>query len=559
MEYYWSAPDGVPAYGPFIERNNASALQNGRYDVAVIQNGCTSVSTAFFVTIKDAPPIPTAAPPPVFCLGDAVILSVRNPNTQAQYIWQGPLSYQRYMGSQILEHPRTIEETGIFSVVQVIEGCTSLPAIVNVIPDLPPGPLLAFSNAPLCQGQTLILMAEAEGATSFLWQGPNNFFSEVRNPVLPNVTTAHMGEYYVWAKRGACSSAIASLTVVVKPQPSPPRVNALSATLCSGETIALNASSQQEGNLFYWTGPSNFQSGISAPRIPQATTAQSGAYTAIAILEGCSSLPASINITVREKPPVPVINSNSPLCQGQTPLRLTASSITIPGVQYQWAGPANFSSPLQNPAITNATTANAGVYQLQVWAQGCTTVSPPLQVQIYTTPSTPKISSNFPCVGRALHLTPSVAPAEGLSYYWTGPNGFTNTLPTPVIEPSGFENSGTYSLVIIQNGCSSREAFHFVEIQRCAKLGQPKDNYVEDFILYPNPAKGAVWVLSQESGAQENFFWQYFIWNSEGKKAKQGLFRLSEAIDLDGLSPGVYQIEFLHGNVRKVLRVMISP
>jgi hypothetical protein len=555
IEYYWSAPDGTPGYGPFIERSNASSLQNGRYDALAIQNGCTSEATSFFVTIKSTPSTPSLASVPSFCIDQGVTLSVNNPNRQAQYIWQGPLSYQSYRGIQINVHLSNLQEAGVFSVVQVIEGCTSLPATINLVPDLPPGPLLPFSNGPICQGQTLNLMAEAQGAELFLWQGPNNFTSQVRNPSLPNVTTAQAGEYYVWARRGACRSEIASVTVVIKPQPLPPRVGAVIANLCSGETIALNASSQQSGAMFYWTGPSNFESAASAPRIFQATTANSGFYTAIAILEGCSSLPATINITVRQKPAAPVLNSNSPLCEGQN-LQLTAS--LIPGAQYQWTGPAGFSSMQQNPIISRASSANAGVYQVQVWAQGCTAVSETLQVQISPTPETPKISGNFPCVGGTLHLTPSIAPMPGLFYHWTGPNGFTSTSATPVIQLLGFENSGFYSLVVIQNGCSSGQATHFVDVQRCAKLAQPKDNYSQDLILYPNPAKNAVWVLGLGSD-KEDAAWQYLIYNKEGKKIKQARFRLSEAIDLEGLSSGVYQIEFLQENFRKVLRLMISP
>src|SRR5258708_2376385 len=48
-------------------------------------------------------------------------------------------------------------------------------------------------------------------------------------------------------------------------------------------------------------------------------------------------------------------SSNSPICVGQT-IHLSSSG----GTTYTWSGPNSFSSTLQNPSITNATTANAG-------------------------------------------------------------------------------------------------------------------------------------------------------------------------------------------------------
>lgn len=63
----------------------------------------------------------------------------------------------------------------------------------------------------------------------------------------------------------------------------------------------------------------------------------------------------------------PPCTNNSPICQGQT---LQLSAQTVANAVYQWWGPNNFTSALQNPTITNATTANSGDYFLRVTVSG---------------------------------------------------------------------------------------------------------------------------------------------------------------------------------------------
>jgi hypothetical protein len=63
--------------------------------------------------------------------------------------------------------------------------------------------------------------------------------------------------------------------------------------------------------------------------------------------------------------------NNGPVCSGAT---VTLSATTIGGASYSWSGPASYSSSLQNPSFTY-TSANTGVYSLQVTASGCTSTA----------------------------------------------------------------------------------------------------------------------------------------------------------------------------------------
>ncbi len=62
---------------------------------------------------------------------------------------------------------------------------------------------------------------------------------------------------------------------------------------------------------------------------------------------------------------VTTITSNTPTCIGAN-IQLTATG----GTNYSWIGPNGFTSNLQNPTITNATTLNAGVYSCNITGTG---------------------------------------------------------------------------------------------------------------------------------------------------------------------------------------------
>lgn len=147
--------------------------------------------------------------------------------------------------------------------------------------------------------------------------------------------------------------------------------------------------------------------------------------------------------------------ANTPLCDGEGNLALTTFS--FPGASYQWTGPNGFTSNQQNPpVIVNADSATyAGVYTLQVTAQGCT--SPPQQVNavIYQIPSAPLTINDTVCGSGNAILTASGAPT-GASYLWytvavggTPINGETSATLTI----NNVTSTTTRYVSIIRNGC----------------------------------------------------------------------------------------------------------
>ena len=69
-------------------------------------------------------------------------------------------------------------------------------------------------------------------------------------------------------------------------------------------------------------------------------------------------------------------------------------------------------------------------------------------------PATPTAGNNGPiCVGSTLNLNTSTV--SGAVYSWTGPNSFTSALQSPTITNATIASTGTYSIIITVNGCTS--------------------------------------------------------------------------------------------------------
>jgi gliding motility-associated-like protein len=306
----------------------------------------------------------------------------------------------------------------------------------------------ASSNSPICAGENLNLVAN--GGTTYTWIGPNGFTSTQQNPIIPNTILVNSGLYSVIVANGAGCTDTALFNVSINPNVQ--AVANSNSPICAGENITLTASS---GASYQWTGPNGFTSSQQNPIIVNSTLANSGSYSVIVSnIYGCSDT-ASVLINVLSNTPI-TANSNGPLCQGQT-LNLTASN----GSAYLWTGPNGFSSTLQNPSINNIAVSNSGVYSVVVTNNnGCTDSS---SVTVVVNPNTPiTASSNSPvCEGQNLVMNASA----GLTYSWTGPNGFISSLQNPTINNITSNASGVYT-VSVTNACGTGSSNFNVQVSQ---------------------------------------------------------------------------------------------
>lgn len=346
----------------------------------------------------------------------------------------------------------TTAATGTYSVVATVAGCAVVSGSVAVTVNQTPVAPTPGSNSPVCVGGNISLSASSTGST-YSWSGPNSFSSVTQNPVISGVGTVNAGTYSVNANSAAgCPSATSTITVVVNPPPAAPGTGS-NTPVCSGTTLSLTAATVASAT-YSWTGPNTFSSAVQNPTISAVTSAASGTYSVTVTVPGCTTSPAGTTaVTINQTPAAPSASSNSAICPG---LDLSLTANLSGGPTYSCTGPNSFSSSVQSPVISAATTAAAGNYSVTATINGCTGPAGTTSVVITAPPAAPTAGNNGPvCVGNTISLTASTI--AGVNYFWAGPNSFTAVTQNPTIAVSATVNAGTYSVAVqsIATGCFS--------------------------------------------------------------------------------------------------------
>ncbi|MEI6695074.1 MAG: gliding motility-associated C-terminal domain-containing protein [Bacteroidota bacterium] len=258
------------------------------------------------------------------------------------------------------------------------------------------------SNSPICAGDTLKLTADSIPNVQYVWSGPNNWSSFVRNPKIPNATAMNGGTYYLQVAGCGDVSAENITAVVIKPIPN---VVTISDTICFGDTAVISASG---ANTYLWT-PGNLTAST-LKLTPGLTTNYSVTGTSL----GCKKT-ATASIKVN---PNPVVTANdAAICPKDS-----ASLIANGASTYIW------SNGTINPSIKVSPTTNTSYKVVGRDVNNCkdSTVS---SVIVYPLPIIQLTPNTTICLGGSTNLTAS----GGISYLW---NTIANdTTPTVTVTP----------------------------------------------------------------------------------------------------------------------------
>jgi gliding motility-associated-like protein len=425
--FTWSGPSAFTSTLQNPTRGPATTTMGGVYTVTAGIGSCKTTGTTN-VVINPSPTVIIGSNSPV-CLGSPINLTSGGGTT---YTWSGPGGYSSTLQNPVIANSTTAMG-GVYTVtVGNTSGCKST-GTVNVTITTPT--TSAANTGPYCPGQTISLSTPA--ATTYTWSGPNAFTSNSQNPNIASATTAMSGVYTVTSSTGGCL-ATATTNLLVNPAPTPTASN--TGPYCPGNTIQLNVGAF---TTYTWSGPGAFSSNNQNPTQANAQTINGGNYTVIvASAQGCTNT-AVTNVVVNPTPSVG-IGSNSPVCLN-TAINLTSGG----GSGYQWSGPNGFTSTNQNPTIANATTLEAGVYNVTVTALGCTATGSINIVVI--SPTTSAANTGPYCAGTTINLN---APTAS-SYTWSGPGGFTSNLQNPTSPGATTGMTGTYTVIVSISSCTA--------------------------------------------------------------------------------------------------------
>lgn len=256
----------------------------------------------------------------------------------------------------------------------------------------------------------------------------------------------------------------------VRPQPE------ANSGLCGSDTLYLlaNPPPATGGIVFQyqWSGPNGFTSNLENPFIPNISPENAGSYTVeITGITGCTAT-GTIEVAIEDLPLTPNVLVEQNYCVDED---ITLESSVQPDgsqVVYRWytgeAPDGTLFAETQTPTLTLPAPHAAGqrTFYVEVEADGC--ASPPSASRTFTIntipTAIPEQQTISVCAGEAIMLgTPVSGP--GITYEWTGPNGFQSASPFPAaIDPATTLNDGVYVLTVLRNGCASDPAFVNVDV-----------------------------------------------------------------------------------------------
>ncbi|MFN8355571.1 MAG: M12 family metallo-peptidase [Spirosomataceae bacterium] len=422
--YSWSGPNGFSSTISTVSISATSASA-GVYSL-VVSNGSCTASTSVSVVVNSTPS-PSIAGTTTYCTGQTISLTASGGTT---YSWAGPNSFASTLAIASRTNAATTD-AGVYILTAANGSCTASSS-VSVVVNTTPSPSISGTTS-YCTGQTISLTAS--GGATYSWSGPNSF-SATTSTLSLSATSASAGVYSLVVSNGSCTAST-SVSVVVNATPSPNIAG--TTTYCTGQTLSLTASG---GSNYSWTGPNSFTATTAAISKPSLSTSDAGIYS-VTVANGSCTASASTSITINNTP-LATIAGQTAYCTGGT-ISLTASG----GSTYSWRGPGTFSSTTATIS-RNATSANAGGYSVTV-SNGTCTATNSVSVQFNTQPTASISGTKTYCTGQTITLTA----ANGASYFWAGPNGFSSSTAVLSRSSATTDYSGTYTVTVANGNCTA--------------------------------------------------------------------------------------------------------
>ncbi len=341
-----------------------------------------------------------------------------------------------------------VATAGVFNIVYTLGSgnCIAYDTISITVVDEPDNALVQVD--PFCETDPAVnLQAATPGG---VWSGAG-ITNASQGTFDPMVATPGL-HIITYTLNGVCSFTN-TMPITVKTSPLLPLISN-NSPMCERLDLSFITTTVQNASYF-WDGPNGFSSNLQNPTITNVSMADSGDYHLYIIVDGCSSLVGTSVATIYPTPPTPIIQTNSPFCEGED---LHLSTDSFPNVTYVWSGPGGFHSSLRNPVIAYATPAHSGTYEIIKVANGCSSAATATEVIVQPAP----LSLFFPNPEEVSILNPTIeflsqgSTGSNFIYHWDFGDNYTSTDYSP---SHIFGDTGIYIIKYnVKNtttGCSS--------------------------------------------------------------------------------------------------------
>jgi gliding motility-associated-like protein len=457
-------------------------LNLGAYSNIFVQlGGCSSnVITGPFIILDPSPPnVPTVGNSGPVCSGSTLALSAVSTTPGVTYAWVGPNGFTSTLQNPAISNV-ALTAAGTYTVTVKINNCQVPGTTVVVVRATPAAP--GVSPLGVCENSTPVSLSTTTQSVNT----PNWYLTPtggVASGIAPIPPTTPVGvtTYYVSETTPAgCEGARAALVVTVSSTPNITGANTFNPTTCLGTEgkIELTGLAINTAYQAYYSknsspvGPVNITS--NATGVLTITDLTAGSYQNIRVqLGSCvSNLVGPFTLTDPSNPSAATFQPITSVCSGNT-LVLNATS-TTPGVTYAWAGPNNFSSNLQNPAIANATILATGNYTVTVSKNNCTATSA-ISATVNPTPPGPSVIDVHYCKDAIAVALTATAQSGSTVVWYANASGGAPLASAPIPSTAVLGNTTYYVSQLTTEGCEGPRSAITVSV-----TGIPVANTVTD-------------------------------------------------------------------------------
>lgn len=328
--------------------------------------------------------------------------------------------------------------------------------------------MVAFSNTPVCEGNSIQLNSPFIAGATYAWTGPNGFTSNQQIPnAITNAQAVNAGVYtLILSNPNGCVSGPQTNTVVVNPLPT--AAVTINDTVCGSGNAILTASGAPVGGSYAWYTVPVAGSAIAGQTTGTYTinnlTATDTFYVTIISAAGCPAPTRTPVIAVYNNPmSLSMALSGNTICDD-----VNASTVTLStsqnGVSYQAFWNSNPVSAATNgnggalsiPINTAAMNAGTNVITVVATQAGCgnVNITDTARINVLAMPNatiTPSGPTTF-CSGGSVTLSVTMSS----SYLWS--NGATT-------QTIAVNSSGSYSVATTNaSGCVSNSSIVNVNV-----------------------------------------------------------------------------------------------
>ncbi len=483
LSYSWTGPNGFTSNQQNPEIPNATAAMAGTYTLTVtsVTGSCASPSASLNVTILPLPNITSSSHiNPIGC-GTATGSIILN-GLIANQVYT--VYYRKNAGSIVTE---TITANnagsliisgmtaGVYTDVMVSRnGCNSNIAGPFLLTDTAPFSVMATTNAPLCEGATILLNADftTSGGATYEWNGPNGFTSSIKSPVIPNGNTSHNGIYYAAVTIDGCT-ANDSITVTVSERTVAGNTSS-NATVCRGKNDGTIYLSGQFGDVVRWetsinNGASWMPVANNALFIQYKDLMVTTWYRALVKNGACQALYSGITMidVLNTVENVSFLPNDLGFCKTDTTIRLNASynytgSDPVSFYWYVNGQIRNTTNPFNLEIRVPANSTVNDVTNIRVLVEnsfGCGDTSAPGKITVFPTPKLVKTKDNdINCKLAISHISVSGAS----TYSWRSTDPAVNGATTPALTVTPANTSTYYVLATSEDGCQVQDSIKVI-------------------------------------------------------------------------------------------------